>query len=148
MRLVPLIAALLSVGCGATPHRDAPPTSEASPAVACVPAANTQAPTYTELYTRYFAAGTPGHCSAAHCHGTVGANDWVCGDSPDSCYHGMVKVGLIDTKNPLRSSIGDPNESPLAWVNASGDMPFDAASPLPEARDAITAWVNACAQND
>ena len=147
MRFVFVAVAFVLVACGATPHRDAPP--EPAPIVPCAPpATGAAAPTYSDLYTRYFAAGTPGHCATAHCHGTVGANDWICGDSADSCYRGMVKVGLIDPKNPLHSAIADPNESPLSWVNPSGDMPFDTAGPLPEGRDAISAWVQACAPND
>lgn len=143
---VSVLVAVVTVGCGATPRRD--PAPEPVPSVACVPPANASAPTYGELFTRYFAAGTPGHCATAHCHGTTGPNAWLCGDSADSCYRGMVKVGLIDLQNPAHSSIADPEQSALSWVNPSGDMPFDAAGPLPEARDAITAWVAACALND
>jgi hypothetical protein len=150
MKLVPLALALASFGCGATPRRDEPPEPIPSPATAsvCVPPADAAAPTYGELFTRYFAPGTPGHCATAHCHGSVGANEWVCGDTADSCYRGMVKVGLINPQNPTRSAIANPEQSPLTWVNPSGDMPFDDVGPLPEARDAISAWVAACALND
>jgi hypothetical protein len=146
MRFVVLPCVLLGIGCGATPHRNLP--SDSAPIATCVPPTDGTAPTYSELFTRYFAPGTPGHCATAHCHANPGANDWVCGDTPDSCYRGMVKVGLIDPQNPTHSAIADANESPLVWVNASGDMPFDAIAPLPEGRDAILAWVAACAQND
>jgi hypothetical protein len=60
----------------------------------------------------------------------------------------MVQVGLIDVKNPSASLIGDLSESPLSWINPTGDMPFDKTGPFPEGRDAILAWVAACAPND
>jgi hypothetical protein len=146
MRLVPSALVFLAFGCGATPHRELP--SDSAPIATCVPPADSSAPKFSELFERYFAPGTPGHCATAHCHGNPGANEWVCGDSPDTCYRGMVQVGLIDAKNPAHSAIADPKESPLIWVNPSGDMPFDATTPLPEGRDAIVAWVAACAPND
>jgi hypothetical protein len=146
MKMVVVALALASFGCGAAPRRDLPPAP--APAASCVPAPGASAPTYGELYARYFASGTPGHCAKSHCHGSIGANAWVCGDSPESCYRGMLKAGLIDAKNPKASGLADPNASPLAWVNGSGDMPLGAVRPWPEARDAIVAWVAACAPND
>jgi hypothetical protein len=146
MRLVVLALTVASVGCGATLRRDPRPDPIAS--APCVPRTGASAPTYSELFASYFAAGTPGHCAAAHCHGTVGTNVWLCGDSADSCYRGMVRVGLIDAKNPTHSAIADAARSPLSWVSSSGDMPADAAGSMPEARDAIGAWVAACAPND
>jgi hypothetical protein len=138
--------ALVSAACGGTEPQ--PAGLRPQPKPACTPPAGASAPTYGELYARYFAVGTPGHCAAAHCHGAPGANVWSCGDSPAACYDCMVRAGLIDVSEPARSLIADPQLSPLAWVNQAGDMPLDASTPLPEARDAILAWVAACAPND
>jgi hypothetical protein len=106
-------------------------------------------PTYTELYTKYFAAGTPGHCAAAGCH-LDSVNGWTCGTNKNTCYMGMVGVGaeIIDPVNPKASVIGDPKNSPVVWVNPSGNMPNDAVAPFPEGRAAILAWVAAGAQNN
>jgi len=115
--------------------------------VKCVPPNNT-APTYTELYTKYFAPGTPGHCATPGCHDDPDHTVWLCGKTKDTCYTGMISIGLIDPENPTASRIGNPNTSDLSWVNPNGPMPFDGPGPFPEGRDAILAWVAACAQNN
>jgi hypothetical protein len=151
-RIVPLIALIVCGACGSDPPPATPtnidPEPDAAPPDRTPPPAGSDAPTYTELYARYFAPGTPGHCATSHCHADPGFNVWLCGDSKASCYEGMVSVGLIDTENPLLSLIGNPDQSPLSWVSPTGDMPFDATGPFPEGRDAIIAWVKAGAQND
>src|SRR4029079_12063308 len=67
-------------------------------------------PTYSELYTRYFAPGTPGHCAKAGCHGDPAHTIWLCGTTPATCYAGMVSpdAGLINTAMPKQSLIADP----------------------------------------
>jgi len=60
----------------------------------------------------------------------------------------MLGAGLIDPKRPLASLLVNPAQSPLSWVNPTGNMPFDAALPFPEGRDAILAWAAACAPDD
>ena len=114
---------------------------------ACVPPQNSTAPTYSDLYTRYFATGTPGHCANTECHADD-RNGWACGPNKNTCYAGMVGIGIINTADPKASTIGDPRKSPLNWVNVAGPMPQDAVMPFPEGRDAILAWVAACAQNN
>jgi hypothetical protein len=124
----------------------APPSVlEAAP---CTPASDVASPTYTELFDRYFAPGQPGHCATAHCHDEPGFNVWLCGDTKESCYAGMVQVGLVNPDDPAASMIGSPTESPLSWINPSGNMPFDVTGPFPAGRDAILAWLAACAPND
>jgi hypothetical protein len=135
-----ILAACGSSANDPTPSPDAP--------AACTPPPNTTAPTYTELFATYFAPGTPGHCATAGCHADPAHTIWLCGTTKDSCYAGMVDQGLIDPANPAASAIGDPTASPLSWINPSGAMPFDTAGPLPAGRDAILAWVAACAQNN
>jgi hypothetical protein len=133
-----LAALVLVAACGGSDN----PAPDAGP---CMPS-NT-APTYTDLYTKYFAAGMPGHCATSGCH-LDAVNGWACGTDKDTCYTGMVGIGLIDPANPLASRIGDPQTSQLSWINVNGFMPLDAVAPFPEGRDAILAWVAACAQNN
>jgi hypothetical protein len=140
--LVAWIAALALAACGSSgtdPGTDAVPR-------ACDP--NATAPTYTELYNRYFAANTPGHCATSECHADPRHESWLCGPTKDVCYNGMVQIGLINTTNPIASRIADPKSSPINWVNPAGPMPADDPRPFPEGRDAIIAWVNACAKNN
>lgn len=133
---IALVAACGSDSAGA----DARPPVDAPPALP-----------YTELYARYFADGTIGHCAKSGCHSDPDHNIWLCGPTKDSCYNGMVAQGLIDPINPQRSLIGDVKNSPINWVNPSGPMPFDQPTPtvpFPEGRAAILAWVAAGAKND
>jgi hypothetical protein len=138
-----LVALALVAGCGSGSGTDAAPDAIAK---VCNP--GNVAPTYTQLYTKYFAVGTPGHCATAECHADPRHNIWLCGPTKDTCYNGMVSVGLIDPANPGASRIGDPKNSPLNWVNPNGPMPQDNPKPFPEGRDAILAWVAACAKNN
>jgi hypothetical protein len=153
MKRILVVLALCS-GCGSTPYAGIPTTSTdpvgtaPSPPAPCTPPADGAAPTLTELYARYFAKGTPGHCATAHCHANPGFDVWLCGDDKDACYAGMVQVGLVDPERPLTSLIGDTRRSPLSWVNTNGTMPFDATGAFQEGRDAVLAWVAACARND
>lgn len=113
----------------------------------CTPSAT--APTYTQLYTKYFATGTPGHCGDAACHDVeASGTGWVCGTTKDTCYSGMLGIELIAPLAPKASRIADPKNSPLSWINPNGAMPNDNPMPFPEGRDAILAWVAACAQNN
>jgi hypothetical protein len=100
------------------------------------------APTYSFLYDHYFADGTPGHCAKSGCHlGTPVVHVWVCGATKETCYAGMVRVGLVNPNDPPSSLIIDPNNSPLSWFNPNGPMPKDSPGPNPAGRDAISAWV-------
>jgi hypothetical protein len=132
---------VIAAGCGSSGNTSA----DAGP---CVSSSTGTAPTYTQLYTKYFAPGTRGHCANDGCHnGTF--NIWLCGNDKDTCYRGMVTMaGLINPSNPTASLIADPASSPLSWINPNGPMPFDTPGPFPEGRDAIKAWVAACAQNN
>lgn len=132
-----LAALVVVAACGGSD-----PAPDAGP---CMPSST--APTYTELYTKYFAADTPGHCATSGCH-LDAVNGWACGTDKDTCYTGMVGIRLIDPANPLASRIGDPQTSQLSWINVNGFMPLDDIAPFPEGRDAILAWVAACAQNN
>ena len=151
-RLILATAAILIPGCGSnSPPAAHPVRDSGAPLVEqkCTPPTDGVAPTYAELYAKYFAPGTPGHCATSHCHGNPGFDVWLCGDSKDSCYAGMVSVGLVNPADPVHSLIGDEQSSPLSWINpAGGNMPFDHTGAFPEGRNAILAWVAACAVND
>jgi hypothetical protein len=142
-----LVVAVAMAGCGTnnTTPDAAPPVDALT---MCIP--NAPALTYSQLYTRYFATGTPGHCANEDCHGDTTFNSWSCGSNKDKCFSGMVGIGLIDTVAPLASRIANPSTSPIAWVNMStGLMPADEfPRAFPEGRDAIQAWVRACATNN
>ena len=148
-----LVALLACEACAAAPGAPADaalppgPAPTATAPAPCTPAAGA-APTYTELFDQFFAKGKPGHCATAGCHSNPGFNEWLCGDTKESCYQGMVQVGLINPANPQASMIGNPTQSPLSWINPTGNMPFDATGPFPAGRDAILAWVAACAPNN
>jgi hypothetical protein len=135
------LAAAVAAACGSSNG------SGPDAAARCDPPPAT-APTYTELYTKYFAAGTKGHCANDGCHNGA-FNVWRCGDDKDTCYRGMVTMAaLISPSNPTASPIADPRNSPLSWINPSGIMPFDTPGAFPEGCAAITAWVAAGAQNN
>lgn len=105
--------------------------------------AGTDLPTYDELFETYFAPGKPGHCATAGCHNDPGHNVWLCSNA-DTCYEGMVDVGLIDPGDPKHSEIADPARSPLTWFNPKGgNMPLDAQGENAEGRAAIEAWLAA-----
>lgn len=126
-----VVISVALVGCAA----DDRPISVADPA-----------PSYAELFDSYFAPGTAGHCATAGCHADPGHNVWLCADA-DTCYRGMLEVGLIDRRDPQHSEIADPARSPLRWINpAGGNMPLDARDDNDAGRAAIEAWVRAGAR--
>jgi len=122
--------------------------TDAGTPAACTPPTGGTAPTFTQLYTTYFAAGTPGHCATAGCHSDPGHAVWLCGTNKDTCFKGMVSVGLINTTNPAKSLIVDTTNSPLRWISTGGTMPKGAVVANDAGRDAVKAWVAACAQNN
>jgi len=113
----------------------------------CVPPPAGTAPTYSELYTKYFAPNTRGHCATDGCH-LDGVQGWTCGRTKDTCYQGMVAIELINPAAPATSVIADPKRSPLSWINPNGPMPFDTPGSFAEGATAISRWVAACAQNN
>ena len=132
-----LLLSLLVTACAS------PPASEVARAPGDASLLPAQAPSYAELFDTYFARGTPGHCATAGCHADPGHNVWLCMDE-ESCYRGMVEVGLIDPAQPTRSAIVDPHRSPLTWINPrSGNMPLDAQGEDPDGKAALEAWIAA-----
>jgi hypothetical protein len=141
------ILALLAPAC-ASPVSHEEPAAAASSTSKITREDAVAAPSYEELFDTYFDKGTPGHCATSGCHADPRHNVWLC-TNRDTCYQGMVDVGLIDVAEPMRSKIADSNRSPLTWINpTSGEMPFDAQGENAAAREAIKAWVAAGAAND
>ncbi len=103
------------------------------------------APTWTTIYSSYFAPGTLGHCSGGSCHSNAVGN-FLCGNSKASCYQGLVNAGLISTNDPTSSRIAGAT-SPLTWFGQGGDMPTG-GSANPTAAADVAAWVSAGAQNN
>ncbi len=107
------------------------------------------APTWTYVYENYFGPNTPGHCGDPRCHGSPLPRKWVCGTTAESCYAGMVKIGIINTANPTASSLVDPFNSSLVWIDPDyGSMPEDDLDPNPAGAAAVAEWVAAGAQNN
>jgi hypothetical protein len=105
--------------------------------------------TWSYLYGTYIAAAdSPGHCGKAGCHQKV-FHGFKCGNDKDTCYAGLVAVGIVNPGSPARSLLIDPIASPLYWVNPdTGIMPLDNAHPNDQAAADFTAWVVAGATND
>jgi hypothetical protein len=126
--------------CGSSGNAGPGPDAPAGPA-----------PTYSELYTKYFAIGTHGHCATGGCHNGGDFNIWFCGNTKDTCYQGMTSAAsgpLVNPSNPMGSLIIDPRNSPLSWINANGPMPQDAPGAFPEGAAAIRAWIADGAKNN
>jgi hypothetical protein len=138
---VAVLVGAFTLACGSAPDAPAPnlePSLDASPA-----------PRYSELFERYFAPDTAGHCANAGCHADPGHTVWRCGPTKDDCYAGMSEIGLIDGATPAHSAIVDPHRSPLTWINPTGgNMPLDAQGQNSAAGEALRAWVAAGARND
>ncbi len=108
--------------------------------------------TWSYLYEHYFSgtstAQTPGHCGEGRCHYNL-FHGFRCGADGNTCYAGMVGVGIVNPSDPARSRIGSFTSSPLVWVNLTGGvMPLDNAYPNPQAAADILAWLDAGATND
>jgi hypothetical protein len=141
------IAAALAPACAA-PTSFAAGSSRAAPDAAVGQAQAAAAPSFDELFDTYFDKGKPGHCATAGCHADPSHNVWLC-MTKDTCYEGMLDVGLIDPADPTHSEIADPKRSPLTWINpAGGNMPLDAQGENDAARAAIESWVAAGAPKD
>lgn len=110
--------------------------------------------TFGDVYDHWLAAGQPGHCSDSFCHNLASskgakASGFVCGDSKDDCYSGLVTAKLIDPNDPASSVLGITAQTPLAWFGGpAGVMPADDAVPNAAGAAAITAWIKAGAKND
>jgi hypothetical protein len=143
-----IAASFAIVACASAPTSTSDATLPTIAPTSATDPASPAPPTFEELYATYFAKGTPGHCATSGCHDDPGHNVWLC-SSAETCYQGMIDVGLVDLTDPTHSEIANPKLSPLTWVNAAGGtMPLDAQGDNEAGRAAIEAWVAAGATND
>ena len=87
----------------------------------------TPAPTWTDLYSRYFGPNTPGHCGRCHRNG--------CELNKNACYQWFARKKQF----PLQTSR-------LTWFG--GDMPKDNLAPNPQAELDMTAWQTSGGENN
>jgi len=107
------------------------------------------APTFTAIYTNYFAQGKAGHCYNCHYSGGPGSPVFQpMGPTQVDFYNALVASKLINTVTPAASPLISPTASPLAWFNTSGNMPADNPVPNAPAAADIAAWVAAGALNN
>jgi len=138
-----------SVAADAAPASDAAASSDAPVATdACTGVDISAAPTYTQLFTNWFAAGTPGSCANGNCHGNTSNGGWKCGQTAATCFTGMTGKGFVNTTTPKNSSIISATNSPLRWFSPSGNMPQNNAVANADGKKAVLAWVCAGAKNN
>jgi hypothetical protein len=103
------------------------------------------APTWTEIYTGYFAASSLGRCGSSGCHSSS-RGGFKCGSDKDTCYQGLVTAGYVDATNGAQSAIADKTQTCLSWFGGGGNMPGGSANA--KAAADISAWVQAGAQDN
>ncbi len=101
----------------------------------------TGAPTFSQLYTTYFATGTVGNCAGTGCH----PSDM---DNASDSYKYLANDTNKQYCGPPNclASIANPCTSVLAWFN--GSMPLANPVPNAQAAAAVAAWVAAGSKND
>jgi len=114
---------------GEAPALDAGTT----PQPALVDAGMSSGPSWTDIYTRYFAAQTVGHCGNCHIEMTT----------RDGAYSWLVEKGQISGST---SRLAVRGESKLTFFG--GGMPPEGPTSLPEAEARIRAWIEAGAPKD
>ncbi len=93
-----------------------------------------QAPTWTQIWTSYLAAGTKGNCKSS-CHSQMG--------SPSAAYSWLKAKGYI---NGPSSALVDSSQSCLSWYG--GNMPPSGPGSWSAATTDMAAWAKAGALNN
>jgi hypothetical protein len=109
-----------------------PPTDSGSKPVDSAPPPT--APTWTEIYTKYLAAGTPGNCGS-FCHSSMG--------DPSGAYNYLQGRGQISGTS---SGLVSTYSSDLSWFG--GNMPPGGPGSYPTAAADMQAWAAAGALNN
>jgi hypothetical protein len=111
-----------------------------APACTSVPpdAGGVAAPTWSALYTKYFAVNTIGNCAQVACHTEMG--------SASAAYTWLQQQTLECGPPNCIASISDCTSSVLSWFG--GGMPVAGPTSEPQARDDINAWVAAGSKNN
>lgn len=114
-----------------TPKKDAGSTTNPTP-----DSGTTQptTPTWSSIYTKYLAGGTPGNCKTS-CHSQM--------SSATKAYSWLQTRGYISGAS---SALIDPSQSCLSWYG--GSMPPSGPTSLPAAKTDMAAWVAAGAPNN
>ena len=111
--------------------------ASAPPSTGCTPAAApATAPTFTAIYTKYFAPGAPADCAtggACHAQFKTEAGAWSF----------LLQYGQVGTTPP---ELTDPNASWLVWYG--GLMPETGTPCNPQAMADLNAWAAAGGKND
>jgi hypothetical protein len=110
-----------------------PPGVDASPPPHTDSGPPPAAPTWSSIYSKYFASGTIGHCSSCHSQSS----------SASSLYTWMKGKGYI---NGTGSTIVSSSSSDISWFG--GSMPPQGPSSEPAAALDMKAWVAAGAANN
>jgi hypothetical protein len=97
---------------------------------------SSQAPTWTQLYNAYFAAGTPGNCAQAGCHQSYMT-------SPSATFSWLQSQGQVGSAQP---ALTDPSSSCLTWLG--GDMPPGGPETDPDAEKDFDLWLKAGAKDN
>lgn len=151
-----LLATVSFAGCYASPDEDPnteprPDEGEEATADAKTPDAKQadSATDWKDVYSKLFAANTPGHCANAGCHEKK-KGGFLCGATAETCFNGLVAAGLLNLDDPKSSRLIDEEQSPLSWYGNTtdeiGTMPLDKAIKNEEAADLVTRWVMAGAK--
>ena len=89
-----------------------------------------KAPTWTQLFKAYMAAGTVGNCAHSGCHPTAMG-------TPHAAFAWLSAEGQLRGSQP---AITDPSSSCLSWLG--GDMPPSGPSSDPAVNKDFTMWVS------
>jgi hypothetical protein len=133
-----------------------PPQSAPPPVVDA--GSDDAAATWMELYGAYFGKTGKATCTfASNCHIATnqpdpmsGAAVWQCGDSPDSCYNGMIHAGVVPeggTSAPEHTTLyGILRKAP----NMTGAMPKEPDTVVFTSDDLarIASWIAAGAKEN
>jgi hypothetical protein len=97
---------------------------------------SSQAPTWTQLFNAYFAAGKVGNCAHSGCHQAYMT-------SPSAAFSWLRSEDQVGGSQP---ELADPNSSCLSWLG--GDMPPGGPESNPTAVTDFDLWLKAGAQNN
>jgi hypothetical protein len=124
-------------GGGGTSSTGADAGTSTAPSGGCTAAAApATAPTFTAIYTKYFAPGDPVDCSTGSgCHAEFKAET--------TAWAFLLEYNQVGTSPP---GLTDPNSSWLAWYG--GNMPESGTSCNPQAMSDLNAWAAAGGQNN
>jgi len=121
---------------GGSSGADAGTGSTSAPAGCTAASAPATAPTFTQIYTKYFAPGAPVDCATGSgCHAEFKTETGAWGF--------LLEYDQVGTSPP---ELTDPNASWLTWYG--GSMPESGTACNPQAMSDLNAWAAAGGQNN